>query len=166
MASMGYITKICARCGKPFRIPGYWPYRKYCSKECAQTAPAERVALTCVICGRTYYVVPSRVGLSKCCSVECVHEYCRRLRGPVTVKRRLRYRQWQRVRKQVLERDGYRCQQCGSVKGLVVHHIRPWVETQDDSLGNLITVCRACHARLEFAVKKKGITVPDIPSLA
>ena len=55
-------------------------------------------------------------------------------------------------RAEVLERDGHKCADCGQMTGLVVHHIdgqgRP-VEpiAKNNSLENLITLCRACHAR-------------------
>lgn len=40
------------------------------------------------------------------------------------------------------------CELCGSVKGLEVHHIIPIVCGGDDSVDNLICVCRKCHALL------------------
>lgn len=54
--------------------------------------------------------------------------------------------QWQHRREQTLERDDYRCQNCGCDEQLVVHH-----ETYDH-LGDegswpedLTTLCRSCH---------------------
>ena len=48
------------------------------------------------------------------------------------------------VRRQVLERDAYRCQwpACGSWVDLTVDHIIPEVEGGTDDLGNLQTLCR------------------------
>jgi len=50
----------------------------------------------------------------------------------------------------VLERDGYRCTQCGSKKQLVVHHKDGngrGSKQLNNSMRNLKTFCRACHAR-------------------
>jgi len=54
--------------------------------------------------------------------------------------------QWQRRREHTLDRDDYRCTNCGCDEQLVVHH-----ETYDH-LGNegswpgdLRTLCRSCH---------------------
>ena len=59
-------------------------------------------------------------------------------------------------REQVLERDGYRCRQCGKAAGrsnLEVHHVEPTHLGGSDDLGNLVTLCRGCHIRLEKTVK-------------
>jgi len=46
---------------------------------------------------------------------------------------------------QVLERDGWRCQRCGSMKGLQVHHLQFRSQSGDDDDTNLITLCHECH---------------------
>jgi 5-methylcytosine-specific restriction endonuclease McrA len=46
---------------------------------------------------------------------------------------------------QVLQRDGWRCQRCGSFINLQVHHIRPRSRLGDDTEANLITLCAKCH---------------------
>ncbi len=48
----------------------------------------------------------------------------------------------------VLQRDGWRCQHCGSRTKLQVHHLTSRAQLGDDSAQNLITLCAACH---EFA---------------
>ena len=55
--------------------------------------------------------------------------------------------QWQRLRKQALERDYYICQYCGQPNSKTVDHIVP-IEYDDklkDHLDNLATICRKCH---------------------
>jgi 5-methylcytosine-specific restriction endonuclease McrA len=49
------------------------------------------------------------------------------------------------LRRAVLERDGWRCQQCGSLRNLDVHHMRRRSALGDDAETNLITLCRDCH---------------------
>jgi 5-methylcytosine-specific restriction endonuclease McrA len=51
------------------------------------------------------------------------------------------------VRKYVLERDGWRCQDCGALKDLQVHHIKPRSQLGGDVACNLITLCAICHGR-------------------
>ena len=47
--------------------------------------------------------------------------------------------------KQVLERDSWRCQNCGTADNLQVHH-RNWRSPMGhDCLENLITLCVSCH---------------------
>ncbi len=70
---------------------------------------------------------------------------------------------WQAQRKQVLERDGYRCRTCGADGDefvLHVHHIRPfreygYVPGQNENYlianqtDNLVTLCASCHRQAE-----------------
>jgi 5-methylcytosine-specific restriction endonuclease McrA len=48
--------------------------------------------------------------------------------------------------KRILERDGWRCQQCGSLINLQVHHSHPRGTQGDDAEENLITLCANCHS--------------------
>ena len=50
-----------------------------------------------------------------------------------------------RLRREVLERDGWRCQKCGSSQSLDVHHMKRRGALGDDAEANLITLCRKCH---------------------
>jgi 5-methylcytosine-specific restriction endonuclease McrA len=49
---------------------------------------------------------------------------------------------------QVLERDGWRCQACGSMQHLQVHHLKSRTQTGSDVEQNLIALCARCHERL------------------
>lgn len=53
------------------------------------------------------------------------------------------------LRTQALERDGYRCQECGTDEKLVVHHkIRRLERSKKDAISrleDLQTLCRRCH---------------------
>ena len=51
------------------------------------------------------------------------------------------------LRTRVLERDGWRCQECGSMEGLEVHHLKPRSRLGDDVMHNLITLCASCHGK-------------------
>jgi len=47
--------------------------------------------------------------------------------------------------KEVLERDGWRCQSCGSLSAVEVHHRRFRSRQGADVKSNLITLCCKCH---------------------
>ena len=69
--------------------------------------------------------------------------------GPVFKQPRLSLdAHWYRkVHRQVLQRDGWRCQMCGSMQRLQVHHIQFRSHSGADSEENLITLCAECHAQ-------------------
>src|SRR5277367_4652845 len=49
------------------------------------------------------------------------------------------------LRRRVLQRDGWRCQNCGSSKDLQAHHLEKRSKLGDDVSDNLITLCVTCH---------------------
>jgi len=60
-------------------------------------------------------------------------------------RRKLDSERYRALRKQVVERDGWRCQWCGSLRNLEVHHRKFRSKLGDDSAQNLITLCTECH---------------------
>ena len=52
---------------------------------------------------------------------------------------------YEQLCRQVLQLDGWRCQQCGSRTNLQVHHMQLRSQSGDDSEENLITLCSQCH---------------------
>jgi 5-methylcytosine-specific restriction endonuclease McrA len=50
------------------------------------------------------------------------------------------------LRQQVLRRDDWRCQSCGAMSNLEVHHQEFRSHSGSDSEENLITLCSTCHA--------------------
>jgi ATP-dependent DNA helicase RecQ len=61
---------------------------------------------------------------------------------------RLEAESYEELRQQVLRRDGWRCQSCGVMSNLEVHHQEFRSQSGDDREENLITLCAACHTRL------------------
>ena len=55
---------------------------------------------------------------------------------------------YKELHRAILERDGWRCQSCGTAKDLEVHHIQSRSLLGDDSEQNLITLCAQCHHQL------------------
>lgn len=56
---------------------------------------------------------------------------------------------WQRRRRYILRRAGYRCELCGA-SGVVldVHHRLGYQRRGNEAYAELIAVCRACHGRI------------------
>ena len=50
------------------------------------------------------------------------------------------------LRHQILRRDGWRCQSCGAMSNLEIHHKEFRSHSGHDSEENLITMCTRCHA--------------------
>ena len=50
------------------------------------------------------------------------------------------------LRQQVLRRDSWRCQSCGTLSNLEVHHNRFRSQSGHDAEENLITLCAECHS--------------------
>jgi 5-methylcytosine-specific restriction endonuclease McrA len=66
--------------------------------------------------------------------------------GPKPVGLRLDAVEYESLRQQVLRRDGWRCQSCGAMSNLEVHHKQFRSQRGQDSEENLITLCVSCHA--------------------
>jgi 5-methylcytosine-specific restriction endonuclease McrA len=52
------------------------------------------------------------------------------------------------LRQQVLRRDGWRCQYCGTMSNLEVHHKQFRSHMGHNSEENLITLCSTCHVSM------------------
>ena len=55
---------------------------------------------------------------------------------------------YESLRQQILRRDGWRCQSCGAMSNLEVHHQEFRSQSGHDSEENLITLCTTCHAHM------------------
>jgi 5-methylcytosine-specific restriction endonuclease McrA len=66
--------------------------------------------------------------------------------GPKPLALRLDPVAYESLRQQVLRRDAWRCQSCGTMSNLEVHHKQFRSHSGDDSEENLITLCSACHS--------------------
>jgi 5-methylcytosine-specific restriction endonuclease McrA len=52
---------------------------------------------------------------------------------------------YETLRQQILRRDGWRCQSCGAMSNLEIHHKGFRSHSRHDSEENLITLCTQCH---------------------
>jgi 5-methylcytosine-specific restriction endonuclease McrA len=55
-----------------------------------------------------------------------------------------------KLREQVLQRDSWRCQFCGSMRNLEVHHQQFRSRSGEDKEENLITLCTNCHSSIHI----------------
>jgi 5-methylcytosine-specific restriction endonuclease McrA len=60
---------------------------------------------------------------------------------------KLSFEEYNLLRDRVLERDAWRCQECGSSQELQVHHLVKRSQLGDDAEGNLMTLCAICHMK-------------------
>ena len=60
--------------------------------------------------------------------------------------------EYKNLRQQVLRRDRWRCQSCGAMAKLEVHHKRFRSHSGPHSEENLITLCSVCHASLHGCI--------------
>jgi 5-methylcytosine-specific restriction endonuclease McrA len=69
---------------------------------------------------------------------------------------------WNRIRKIVYKRDNWICQVCGKHcrEDIQCHHKIPYRISKDNSLGNLITLCRKCHIKEEHKCNKLFLDTP------
>jgi 5-methylcytosine-specific restriction endonuclease McrA len=61
---------------------------------------------------------------------------------------------YEELRQRVLHRDDWRCQSCGAMSTLEVHHQQFRSQLGEDSELNLITLCAQCHASTHRNSKK------------
>jgi len=63
---------------------------------------------------------------------------------------------WDKIRYLVYLRDKFTCQHCGIKKQrLDVHHKIPFLISFDNSLGNLISLCKPCHRKEEVRIMRE-----------
>lgn len=63
---------------------------------------------------------------------------------------------YEQLRRQVLDRDNWKCQNCGRASELQVHHLRFRSALGDDSIDNLITLCFSCHESIHRRATHTG----------
>jgi 5-methylcytosine-specific restriction endonuclease McrA len=73
---------------------------------------------------------------------------------PKNPRVRLEAETYHRLRLEVLKRDHWRCQNCGSLQNLQVHHQELRSHSGSDVEENLITLCDLCHSRMHSGSSK------------
>lgn len=172
------VTKPCPVCEAVFTVDASRMKHGrgvHCSKKCQYIANREKLSkdkieFKCIGCGKDFLRWPSlatgRAGAGKFCTRACRDE---NWKGEITPNWQggsgvyKRGPNWFSTRRAVLKRDDYKCQECGSMTDLHVHHIIPFRMFDDykeaNARDNLITLCAPCH-RIEDA-KSKWARVGD-----
>jgi 5-methylcytosine-specific restriction endonuclease McrA len=70
--------------------------------------------------------------------------------GPRLPRLRLDPVSYENLRRRILHRDGWRCQCCGTMSNLEVHHKKFRSQSGNDSEENLITLCICCHGEMHI----------------
>jgi len=72
-------------------------------------------------------------------------------------RRSRKSKEWSR---QVIERDGNKCTECGATEKLHAHHLIPWNENKDlrFDLDNGICLCSSCHTKADQKIRKYNIS--------
>jgi 5-methylcytosine-specific restriction endonuclease McrA len=76
-------------------------------------------------------------------------------------------RVYRRLMKKVLGRDQWRCQKCGSLENLQIHHKIKRSHQGREALENLVTLCAYCHlaehGQLRFEARAVGTIGKQMP---
>ena len=140
--------KVCGVCHETFSSSSL----THCSVKCAGIAKRTRVKKKCLNCGKTYNVILTYKDISKFCGKECRDVYQVGGNNPAYIHGESRRKYPKEfndtLKKEVKERDSYRCALCGSIhkntpQKLDVHHID---YDKDNCVKiNLISLCKKCH---------------------
>ncbi len=146
----------CAGCGVTMLRNPSAPNTKYCSFDCFKGS--RWAGVTCHQCGVGYLKRVSEISKMKSGAKHMCSRSCRNIFTSILLggdgswvvggkhgEARNRGAEWKRNRMAALERDEGICQQCGGSELLEVHHWEPREVSCDDSLENLVTLCRDCH---------------------
>lgn len=122
----------CEECGVSVKQRTRSQTKRYCSVACKNTAHAKRMTAD----GNPGW----RGGVDQ----------TRYLPGVLT--------EYNKIRPQVVERDGGACVVCHSSDGLSVHHLD--MDAANNSPSNLVTLCRDCHSAVHAAERSKQPSIP------
>lgn len=163
----------CVQCGLRFRKKrGYLkrPGRNFCSRRCVIQGQRgkgshnykNKVELTCVTCGNTFFVIPSREDNARFCSKHCKNWSPARPRGDkhhawkggVTPERvaHSRSKEWKSAVAQIWVRADRRCERCKrkwnrrTKTKFHIHHRISFQSVENRSKpDNLVLLCAPCH---------------------
>ena len=150
----------CPRCGRP--MGGRNKTCAYCAGKGRGSADRRNYTKrTCKFCGATFEIPQWRVAQNRgiFCSRACKDKYLTTLTGGRSIRWQggtaghRRGIGWKVARQWALVRANSKCEQCGILGNLDVHHKKAYKNCKDDieanSPNNLIVLCDSCHMTLE-----------------
>ena len=159
------VTRVCKQCNKEFSIlkstlksnasgnfccrPCYNEYLKTIKGE--KHKDYKRIKTTCDNCKKLISVTPSKLREYKhhFCSKECRGAFYSHENNPYWRGGTKAYRgNFEKVKKEYFNGTNF-CALCGTTKDINIHHIIPYRLTKDNSVNNLIPLCRKHHRIVE-----------------
>ena len=146
----------CIICGKNFKGDKY-NANKYCSRECyLKDHKIENKERICPCCNKKFIAKASE---DKYCSQECYNkdrympkgENHQNQKGGISkINDNRDSNDYKEQRKQVYERDKYKCIKCGSKEKINAHHIlsQKYYPEKRYDIDNGITLCEECHIKI------------------
>lgn len=171
-------TMSCDQCDSNIEVLQYYVGKldhHFCDKNCHADFARGETHDSCELCGTTFELSPrqrsSNAEVHFCSKAHwsewISNQQCGENNSSWSGGRETYYGpNWNEARNSVLERDDFRCKNCGCTQkehynrvgfDLDVHHIDP-LRTFDDNYSdandpsNLITLCRRCHPKAESGV--------------
>jgi hypothetical protein len=149
------LKAVCIRCGQEFfthKSANHYRGQKFCSLLCRR-ACSSLVTRYCKRCGAAFTVykgvLSGKTNASgNFCSRPCYEKW---LCHPERVTGR--GSRWKAIASEVKRRQPF-CALCGALHNLEIHHIVPFRMTRDNSLTNLITLCKKHHKVVETQVNE------------
>lgn len=167
----------CEQCGKIYKTKPYMEHKSkhhFCSMKCyglwqqihKKGFMSQKKKVVCKTCNKIFEKSPSAIKKNNFCSMDCFRKW-QKLSGLWAGKNNSQWRgghsqyrgkNWRAQKQEVLKRDKFQCQICGSKKNLIVHHKIPYhlckTYKEANKLINLITLCKRCHGLLEIEFNK------------
>jgi 5-methylcytosine-specific restriction endonuclease McrA len=158
--------RTCVGCGKTEPRPHHSKPFFLCSKECwlkrkrdiwRRDHPIDSSSISCRQCGKEFVPNPLIRYKARYCSRKCKskgYSESRKIwvathQDEVRKAHRERHvrRKWGGNHLAALERDGHKCQMCGSTSLISVHHLDNEGDRrgQNHAMENLLTLCERCH---------------------
>jgi hypothetical protein len=151
--------KPCVLCGRIFYARACEANRRFCSKECSNTAKQRYVPemRTCKTCRQDFQFTPKPKSnnAGNFCSTKCRNAgYLGSYRGKPARNARKHRPGWASISRRFRRFNNF-CSGCGTTeRRLVVHHIDPYWRSKNNSDSNLVTLCPKCHGRAELLSDK------------
>jgi hypothetical protein len=144
-----FTVKVCKGCGEPFNCPSTMYNKIYCNDSCRYKNRGDnnhknREAMKAQIKFKVTLLIQQGNQPGESLNGQYINYYY----IPFL----------ESVKEEVMKRDNYECQICGSKIRLHVHHIISRINGGNHNTENLITLCSSCHRHIETKDINHAIT--------